>query len=48
MLTEIKERMAAIGLEPAGGPPERLRALLIRDIATWQKVVKTANIKPGG
>jgi len=47
-LPDIKERMAVIGLEIVGGPPERLRALLARDIAKWQKVVKTADIKLGG
>ena len=44
-LPEIKERMAAIGLVPVGGPPERLRDLLARDIARWQKVVKSADIR---
>jgi tripartite-type tricarboxylate transporter receptor subunit TctC len=47
-LPDIRERMATIGLEPVGGPPERLRELLARDIAKWQKVVKTADIKLGG
>jgi tripartite-type tricarboxylate transporter receptor subunit TctC len=46
-LRDVKERMAADGLEPAGGSPERFREVLKRDIAKWQKVVKTANIKPG-
>ncbi|OGA23675.1 MAG: hypothetical protein A3I02_16055 [Betaproteobacteria bacterium RIFCSPLOWO2_02_FULL_67_26] len=45
---DIKQRMAVIGLEPVGGPPERLRALLVRDLAKWRKVVKTADIKLGG
>lgn len=44
-LPEIKERMTAIGLEPVGGPPERMRDLLARDIARWQKVVKSADIR---
>jgi tripartite-type tricarboxylate transporter receptor subunit TctC len=47
-LPDIRERMAVIGLEPVGGPPERLRELLVRDLAKWQKVVQTANIKLGG
>ena len=46
-LPDVKERMAGDGLEPAGGSPERLREVLKREIAKWQKVVKTASIKPG-
>ena len=45
-LPAVIERMAVDGLEPAGGSPERSREVLKRDIAKWQKVVKTANIKP--
>ena len=47
-LPEVKERMAGEGLEPAGGSPERFREVLKREIAKWQKVVRTAGIKPGG
>jgi len=46
-LSDVKERMASEGLEPAGGSPERFRAVLKREIAKWQKVVKIAGIKPG-
>ena len=46
-LSDVKERMAGEGLEPAGGSPERFREVLKRDVAKWQKVVKIANIKPG-
>jgi tripartite-type tricarboxylate transporter receptor subunit TctC len=45
-LPDVKERMAGHGMEPAGGSPERFREVLKRDITKWQKVVKTANIKP--
>ena len=45
-LPDVKERMAGDGLEPAGGSPERFREVLKREIAKWQKVVKTAGIKP--
>jgi tripartite-type tricarboxylate transporter receptor subunit TctC len=47
-LPDLKERMAAIGLDIVGGTPARLREVLMHDIATWQKVVKAANIKLGG
>ena len=47
-LPDVKERMAADGNEPLGGPPERLREVIARDIAKWQKVIKAANIKADG
>jgi tripartite-type tricarboxylate transporter receptor subunit TctC len=46
-LPDVRERMAADGVDPAGGTPEHLRSVLQRDIAKWQKVVKTADIKVG-
>lgn len=47
-LPDVKERMAADGLEIVGGSPERFREILARDIERWQKVVKAGNIKLGG
>ena len=44
---EMKERMAGEGLEPVGGPAERFREALKRDVAKWQKVVKTGKISVG-
>lgn len=46
-LSDVKERLAADGMEPVGGSEERLREVLKRDIAKWQEVVKIANIKAG-
>lgn len=45
-LPDVKERMASDGMVPVGGPPERFREVLVRDIAKWRKVVKIADIKP--
>jgi tripartite-type tricarboxylate transporter receptor subunit TctC len=42
---DMKDRMAAEGLEPAGGPPEQLRDMLRREVPKWIKVVKEANVK---
>jgi tripartite-type tricarboxylate transporter receptor subunit TctC len=42
---DMKERMAGEGLEPAGGPSERFREVLQRDVTKWTKVVKTAGVK---
>jgi tripartite-type tricarboxylate transporter receptor subunit TctC len=46
-LPEIKDRLANEGLEPADAPPERFSEVVKRDVAKWQKVVKTGNIKAG-
>jgi tripartite-type tricarboxylate transporter receptor subunit TctC len=45
---EMKERMAGEGVEPLGGPPERFRDTLKRDVPKWQKVVKDGKISVGG
>ncbi len=47
-LPDVKERMTALGMDPAGGSPEHLRDFLKREIAKWQNVVKVANIKADG
>ncbi len=41
---EMKIRMAAEGLEPAGGPPEQLMTVVRRDVEKWKRVVKEAKI----
>ncbi len=46
-MPDVKERMAAAGMDPSGGTPERLRELVKRDVAKWQQVVKVGNIKAG-
>ena len=46
-LSDVKERMAADGLEIAGSGPERFREVLKGDVAKWQSVVKIAGIKAG-
>jgi len=46
-LPDVKERLAGSGMEPVGGSPDRLRAVLERDVAKWRRVVETAGIKPG-
>jgi tripartite-type tricarboxylate transporter receptor subunit TctC len=46
-LPDIKERLANEGVEPADAPPERFSEVVRRDVAKWQKVVKTGNIKAG-
>ena len=40
-LPEIKEREAALGFRMIGGPPERLREHLAKEVANWATLVKT-------
>jgi tripartite-type tricarboxylate transporter receptor subunit TctC len=47
-LSDVKERMAGLGVDPAGGSPERLREVIRRDVAKWQEVVRARNIKAEG
>lgn len=43
-LTEVKEAMAKAGVDPIGGKPERLDALVQSEIKMWAQVVKKGNI----
>jgi tripartite-type tricarboxylate transporter receptor subunit TctC len=42
---EVQERMAGLGLDPAGGTPESFGVFVREDIARWAKVIKTANVR---
>jgi tripartite-type tricarboxylate transporter receptor subunit TctC len=44
-MSDVKERLASSGLDIVGGTPAHLNDVLRKDIATWQKVVKAADIK---
>ena len=44
-LPDIKARLTADGMQLAGGASTRVMAVLARDVAKWQRVVKTAGIK---
>ncbi|MGE0874064.1 MAG: tripartite tricarboxylate transporter substrate binding protein [Burkholderiales bacterium] len=41
---DLRERLAGMGMEPAGGSPAKLADMLSSDIAKWAKVIKEANI----
>jgi len=43
---DFQERALKDNLDPVGGSPEDLAALLKTDIAMWDKVVKPLNLKP--
>ena len=42
---EVRERFAAMGLDPVGGTSEELGRRVARDIEKWTAVAKAANIK---
>ena len=41
---DMQDRMAGEGIDPLGGPPERFRAAIRRDVEKWKKVVSQAKI----
>jgi len=41
---EMQERLATEGVDPIGGPPERFRSAIRRDVEKWNRVVKQAKI----
>jgi tripartite-type tricarboxylate transporter receptor subunit TctC len=41
---ELQDRMAGEAIDPLGGPPERFRSAIKRDIDKWRKVVAQAKI----
>jgi len=41
---ELQDRMNAEAIDPLGGPPERFRSAIKRDIDKWRKVVAQAKI----
>jgi len=43
---EIHQRFKALGLEPSGGSPERVAAMLQRESATWEQVARDNKIEP--
>ncbi|HSC95054.1 MAG TPA: tripartite tricarboxylate transporter substrate binding protein [Burkholderiales bacterium] len=44
-LPQIRASMAKLGMNPAGGPPERLDTLVKGELTRWNRVVKAAKIK---
>ena len=44
VLPDVKEALDKVGVDTAGGKPERLEALVTSDLKMWAQVVKKANI----
>jgi tripartite-type tricarboxylate transporter receptor subunit TctC len=47
-IAEVHARLSSDGMEIIGGPAERFLEVLKRDVAKWQRVVKTGDIKASG
>jgi len=43
-MPDVKEKMRAGGAQPAGTSPDEFARLISKDVATWTRVVKAANI----
>ena len=44
-LQEVKDRMAAVGMQPAGGTPEEFGKFIGEELAKWGPIVKAAGVK---
>ena len=44
-MPEVREKLAAIGLEVVGNSPSEFGAIVRRDHEKWGKVIRDANIK---
>jgi tripartite-type tricarboxylate transporter receptor subunit TctC len=42
---EVVERLIGLGIEPEGNTPAQFRAQIEREVATWGKVIKAANVQ---
>jgi tripartite-type tricarboxylate transporter receptor subunit TctC len=43
---DVEQQLSAGGLRASGGPPERFRERISKDVVRWQKVVAEAGIRP--
>ena len=42
---DLKERLAGFGVEPGGGPPERLGQAVAAEVAKWTRLVRERNLR---
>jgi tripartite-type tricarboxylate transporter receptor subunit TctC len=42
---DVRSRIAALGAQPAGGPPQQLASLIRDELPKWTKVIKEAGIR---
>jgi tripartite-type tricarboxylate transporter receptor subunit TctC len=43
---EVRERLVAQGVDPAGNAPDEFAAYLRSEIVKWANVIKAAGVKP--
>jgi len=43
---DVAERLLRDGVDPVGGTPQELAALISRELPQWRELIKAANIKP--
>lgn len=42
--SDLRERLAGLGVQPQGGPPERFARFLVEETARWRQVLKAAKV----
>src|SRR5688572_26142952 len=45
-LPDVKEKLAALGLDPLGNPPEDFARMIAAESRKWSEIVRKADIKP--
>jgi tripartite-type tricarboxylate transporter receptor subunit TctC len=45
-LPEVRERLAALGIEPVDEPPEALGRRLVADAERWAAVIQRTGMRP--
>ena len=43
---EVREKLAAVGIEPGGGTPAQLGAFIQSEMQRWARVVQAAGVQP--
>ena len=43
---EMRERLAALGIEPVGSTPEQLTATMQSELARWTRLAQSLGLKP--
>ena len=46
LTADFRERLASLGGEPAGGRPEDLTRLIVKERTKYAEIIKRAGIKP--
>ena len=44
-LSDVKEKLVALGADPVGGTPEQFGAIVRKDLERWAKIVKASGMK---